>query len=122
MFEYVNDGFLIVGGFLICFILFGMILGAGKAQHDGEKFKSLPIFIVMLLIVIGGIIYEAYESSQKAKDSYESYNNNKVIKCTSLTSTYLVSKETGWTKYEDGFTKNDILLNIRSCRIGGEDA
>ena len=121
MFEYSNDGLLGVGGFLIVFILFGMVIGAGKAQHDGEKFTSLPVFIVMLLIIIGGIIYEAYESSGRANNSYEAYNSNKVIKCTSLTTTYLVSKDRGWSRYEDGFTKDDILLDIRSCGIGEDN-
>ena len=116
MFEYANDGILLLGGFALFGILFAIVLGSGKAQHEGKKFTALPIFIVMIIIIVAMIVHEGYDSKNRAMHSYGSFQNHEVIKCSSLTTTYLVSEETGWRKYEDGFTKNDILVDIRSCQ------
>lgn len=121
MFEYANPGLLLLGGLSIVGVLLVMLIGAGKAQADGEKFKTFPLFLVMFFIATGIIVHEGYDSHARATNSYASYNNNRVIKCSSFTTTYLVSKDAGWTKYEDGFTKNDILVNIRSCRSGEDN-
>ena len=117
MFAYINPGVLLLGGITIFIVLFAMVLGSGKAQATGEKFTAFSMLLIILFIITGMVVYAGYDSSTRANNCYKSYNNNKVIKCTSLTTTYLVSQETGWSKYEEGFTKNDILLDIRSCEL-----
>lgn len=115
MFDYANNGLLVMGGFVFMFVLFAMALGFGSAIHKKEKFASLPVFIVMLVIIVIGVIHEGYSTKEKAMNAYRAYNNNKVIKCSTLTTEYLVSKERGWSRYKEGFSKNDILLDIRRC-------
>jgi len=118
MFEYANDGILFLGGFALFGVLFAMMLGAGKAQHEGEKFTALPLFVVMLIITVAMIVHEGYDSKNRVMSNYTAFKNSKVIECSSLTTTYLVSKDRGWKRYEDGFTKDDILINVRSCNAG----
>ncbi|SFV64256.1 hypothetical protein MNB_SM-4-1676 [hydrothermal vent metagenome] len=120
MFEYANNGILVMGGIVFIFILFAMLLGAGSAMHKKEKFASKPMFIVMLVLIVIGIVHEGYSSKENAMSAYGAYDNDRVIKCSTLTTSYLVSKERGWSRYEEGFSKNDILLDIRSCSSGEE--
>jgi len=115
MFEYANDRLLVMGGVVFVFIFFVMILGSGSATHKKEKFTSLPVFIVMLVVIVIGVIHEGYSTKQNAMSVYKAYKSNRVIKCSTLTTEYLVSKERGWSRYEKGFSKNDILLDISSC-------
>ena len=115
MFEYANNGILVMGGFVFIFVLFAMVLGAGSAIHNKEKFASKPVFIVMLVLIVIGVLHEGYSTKENAMNVYKAYNNNRVIKCATLTTEYLVSKERGWSRYEEGFSKNDILLDISSC-------
>jgi len=115
MFEYANNGILVMGGFVFMFVLFAMVLGSGAAIHHNEKFASKPVFIVMLLLIVIGVMHEGYSTRKNAINAYRAYDNDRVIKCSTLTTAYLVSKERGWSRYEKGFSKNDILLDISSC-------
>jgi len=115
MFDYANNALLGFGVFTFILVFFTMLLGFGAAKHKKEKFTSLPVFIVMLVIISIGITHEGYSTKEKAMNAYNAYNNNKVIKCSTLTTEYLVSKERGWSRYKEGFNKNDILLDIRRC-------
>ena len=115
MFEYANTGILVMGGFVFIFVLFAMVLGSGSAIHHKEKFASKPLFIVMLVLIVIGVIHEGYSTRENAISAYKAYNANSIIKCATLTTEYLVSKERGWSRYERGFSKNDILLDVGSC-------
>lgn len=115
MFEYANDRLLVMGGVVFVFIFFVMILGSGAAIHNKKKFTSLPVFIVMLVLIVIGVLHEGYSTRENAISAYKAYDNDRVIKCSTLTTEYLVSKDRGWNRYKEGFSKNDILLDISSC-------
>ena len=62
-------------------------------------------------------IYEGTSSKESAMESFKKFDKHGEIICNSLTTKYVVSLPRGWKRYKDGFTKNDIVLNVRECRV-----
>ena len=73
--------------------------------------------IIGIMILISMIIYEGTSSKESAMESFKKFDKQGEIICNSFTTKYIVSLPRGWKRYKDGFTKNDIVLNVRECRV-----
>jgi len=117
MFEYANNGTLLLGGFSIFGTLLVIMLAAGKAKYEGKKSYAPILGMVVLAISVWMLIDEGIRSKESALASYEKYKKQGEIICSSSGDKYIISKQRGWKRYNDGFTKEDILINVRQCRV-----
>ena len=117
MFEYANNGTLFLGGLTFFLLLLIAMYLTGKAQIEG-KTPGAGVWAAtgVMLIVLYTIIDEGVTSKQRALASYKQYEKQGDIICSVRGKNYIVSKPRGWVRYHDGFTKNDILINVRECR------
>lgn len=90
----------------------------------GIKLNLLILFLCVVSIVvfvINALIDRLTRESKietKVELLKESFNANKVLRCKySSESLYLVSKENGWSIYENKyFKKDELLLSVKSCK------
>ena len=117
MFEYANNGTLFLGGLTFFLLLLIAMYLTGKAQIEG-KTPGAGVWAAtgVMLIVLYTIIDEGVSSKQRVMASYKQYEKQGDIICSIYGKDYIVSKPRGWVRYHDGFTKNDILINVRECR------
>ena len=118
MFEYANNGTLFLGGLSFFLLLLSAMYLTGKAQSEGNK-PGAGVWAVtgVMLIVLYTIIDEGVTSKQRAMASYKQYEKQGDIICSIHGKNYIVSKPRGWVRYHDGFTKNDIVINVRECKV-----
>jgi len=121
MYEYIHPGFLILGGFVIFTVLFAQILRAGKAQVEGEKIGFPYLMFVAIGIVVTIIFSDAYDREERITTNTKLFKSNQTLRCSSLTTTYLVSQERGWSFVDESTLSNDeILLDIDFCKGDGD--
>jgi len=117
MFEYANGLVLLLSGLSIFGLFLVTILAIGKAQHEGRESNAAIWGGIGAVISTSIMIHEGISSKESALASYEKYEKQGGIICSSSGDKYIVSKERGWKRYNDGFTKEDILINVRQCRV-----
>ena len=115
MFEYINPGFLILGGIACAMLFLGAILASGKAIHENSKTKAPYFFLGAAALVIALTIGEGLDTKNTIEENIALFKNGSELKCTTFTTLYLVSKETGWKLHKEDFTKDSILLDARYC-------
>jgi len=120
MFEYMNPGILLVGTLSIIGSLLVMILTSGKAYHDNKEVKPPYMMIFLLVISVGMMIEDGLSNKEKVLKNIKSFKENKTLRCHTLGSTYIVSKEEGWSRHKDGFTKNDLFFKLEFCEAEEE--
>ena len=115
MFEYMNNGILLMGIFTTTMSLLFIILRAGKAYHENKKVG--PPYMMMLLIVIsiGMMIDDGFSNKEKILNNIKSFKENKILRCHTLGATYIVSKDEGWSRHKEGFTKDDLFFTLEMC-------
>jgi hypothetical protein len=120
MFEYINPGFYITSGIILFATLLIMVLGSGKAQSEGKK-QKIPYFpILAIIFAIGVPLYNSMSTKEAIIENTKSFNSGNILKCSTFTTQYLVSKENGWSVFEDGFTKDSVLIRADGCSRVGE--
>jgi len=60
MFEYINSGFLILGGFTIFMVVLATILTAGKAYSENKKTNAPLIGTITTVLMIMLILSDGY--------------------------------------------------------------
>jgi len=117
VFEYANSGTLFLEGISIFFVLILIVFTVGKAQSEGRDSQAGLWGMIGIMILTSMIIYEGTSSKERAMESFKKFDKQGEIICNSLSTKYIVSLPRGWKRYKDGFTKNDIILNVRECRV-----
>ena len=117
MFEYANNGVLLLGGLSTFGLFLVTILTIGKAQHEGRKSYAAIWGAIGIAFSASMLIHEGVSSKESALASYEKFEKQEEIICSPLGDNYIVSKTRGWMRYNDGFTKEDLLINVRQCRV-----
>ena len=115
MFEYINPGFLILGGIACAMLFLGAILASGKAIHENSKTKAPYFFLGAAALVIALTIGEGLDTENTIEKNITKFQNGGELKCVTFAATYLISKETGWKLYKEDFTRDSILLDARYC-------
>jgi len=115
MFEYANGGVLIMGSAVTFLLLFATMLAIGKAEHEGRKSYAYIFGMIGVVISVWMMINEGRSSKESALASYAKFEKQGEIICNSIGNKYIVSQSRGWKRYNDGFTKDDILINVRWC-------
>jgi len=115
MFEYINPGFLVLGGFTIFMVLLATILAAGKAYSKNKETKAPFIGFITIVLMILLILSDGYTTKNTIDKNIALFKKGSELKCVTLSATYLVSKETGWSLHKKAFTKNSLLLDARDC-------
>ena len=115
MFEYINPGFLILGGFAVFMVLLATILAAGKAYSKNKETNALLIGTIIIALMIALILSDGYTTKNTIDKNIAQFKNGSELQCSTLGTTYLVSKETGWRLRKEVFTKDSILLDARYC-------
>ncbi|MDF1875627.1 hypothetical protein JHD48_07765 [Sulfurimonas sp. SAG-AH-194-I05] len=99
IYEYTNRGYIFTGVIIIILALFLMVLSSGKAQAENKK-VPFPFFpLLSIVFVISFPLYDGYTTKNTLLENIKLYKNNSTLRCSTLTSTYLVSKDTGWNKF-----------------------
>ena len=116
MFEYINPGFILIGSILL-FLEF-IMLGAEslEAKKEKRKLKISTFPKLTFLVVIGIIIVPAYFTKNSIESNIQSFNEDVTLECSTLTTSYLVSKRTGWRLHKDNFTKDGLLIRADKCK------
>lgn len=118
IFEYANGGTLVLGWIAAFGVFFILILKIGKAQSENTPTPKSTIFVaVVLMIVVGMNFYEGYESKRDALAGFAKFKKGGELRCSTLNGDYLVSKDRSWKRVKDDFLKDDLLINIRWCRV-----
>lgn len=120
MFEYMNAGILVMGTFISIGVLFAMILRSGKAQHENKKIGPPYMMILLLVISVGMMVEDGLSNKEKVLKNIKSFKENKILRCHTLGSTYIVSKDEGWSRHKEGFTKDDLFFKLEFCEAEEE--
>jgi len=115
MFEYSNLGVLIMGSVALFSVFLVIVLASGKAQSEQRPSKAPYIgFPIMILIAIF-IYLDSYTTKNTIDKNIALFKNAKELKCLTLGSTYLVSKQRGWKLHNGAFIKDSLSLDARYC-------
>ena len=116
MIEYINPGFILLGGLVLLMIFLTTILAAGDAYKEHKKSHALSIgFTVMALLVVF-ILYDGYSTKSNIDHNIVLFQKGKELECSTLTTSYLVSKQTGWRLRKEAFSKDSLLLDVKYCK------
>ena len=115
MFEYINPGFLILGGFTIFMVVLATILAAGKAYGENKKTNAPLIGSITTVLMIILILSDGYTTKSTIDKNIALFKKGNELQCAALGTTYLVSRGTGWKLHKEAFTKDSILLDARYC-------
>jgi len=63
--------------------------------------------MVLLFIAVGVMIDDGISNKEKVLNNMKSFKENKTLRCHTLGSIYIVSKDKGWSRHKEGFTKDD---------------
>ena len=112
MLEYADTEVLRASGLLLSGLLFFWFfarpLNTKEQKGGGSTLITMLLFLYAILI--------PFWSSYSIGKDIEGFSKAATLKCSNDTTSYLVSQERGWTRLEDGFTKDDIFLDVSTCR------
>ena len=115
MFEYINPGFVLLGSVLSVMIFLIVILITGKAIQENRKTKAPLIWIVIIALIASAVIFDGINTKDRIESSIAHFNRGNELQCSTLTTTYLVSKSSGWRYYKKRFNKDSLLLDVKFC-------
>jgi len=115
MFEYINPGFLLLGGLTIFAVILATMVVAGKSYSEGERTKAPFIGFITIALMITLILFDGYTTKNTIDKNIALFQKGTELQCATLGTSYLVSKKTGWNLHKEAFTKNSILLDARYC-------
>lgn len=115
MFEYINPGFYLLSGILVVMALLLIVVSSGKTYSENTKAK-IPIFPILIIIFsIGVPIYDGVSKKNAITQNMKLFTELRVLKCSTFSTSYLVSKSNAWDKYHDGFTKDSLFIRADHC-------
>ena len=115
MFEYINPGFLILGGLTIFMVSLATILAAGKADNENKKTNAPLIGAITIALMIAIILSDGYTTKNTIDKNIVLFQKGNELQCAALGTTYLVRRDRGWKLHKEAFTKDSILLDARYC-------
>ena len=115
MFEYINSGFVLLGSIVSVMIFLIMILIAGRAIKEKRKTKAPLIWILIIVLIVSAVIFDGINTKERVESNIAYFNRGEELQCSTLTTTYLVSKSSGWRYYKSRFNKNSLLLDVKFC-------
>ena len=115
MFEYMNNGILIMGTVSLIATLLAMILRSGKAIHENREIGFPYLLTLFLFITVGIMVQDGLSAKEKVLNNIEVFNKSGTLRCNTLGSTYIVSKSKGWQRHKEGFTKDDLFFSLDVC-------
>lgn len=116
MFEYTNRGLILLGGLVIFSTIMATIAMMVEAKKKNKKTISPFIGAIAVILMIGMLIMDSSDTKHRIENNIALFQANKEIQCSTLSSTYLVSKQGGWRLHGEAFTKDSLLLDAKSCR------
>ena len=116
MIEYINPGFILLGGVALLLVFLTTIIAVTDAYKEHKKSNALPIgFTVMALLVVF-ILYDGYSTKSTIDQNIALFQKGKELECSTLTTSYLVSKQIGWRLRKEAFSKDSLLLDVKRCK------
>ena len=116
MHEYMNPGFILLGGILIFAAVILMALILGKAYSKGKNTPKAIIFpILIILFAVGSALHDGYSAKEEILNNIKTYKEGKELKCYTLGETYLISNQSGWSIRKDSFLKDTLLIRADRC-------
>jgi len=115
MFEYINPGFVLLGSIVSVMIFLIMILIAGKAIKENRKTKAPLIWVSIIVLIVSAVIFDGINTKERVDSNIAHFNEGDELQCSTLTTTYLVSKSSGWRYYKKRFNKDSLQLDVKFC-------
>lgn len=116
MFEYINPGFILIAGLITFGALFTLVYKSGEAQDKGTKMEVPYMIIVFAMISIAIAIIDGYTTHKKVMLNKKAFEKHQELVCSTLTTSYLVSKSKGWSRRRDKVTDGKILIDLQFCK------
>ena len=116
MFEYVNPGFILISAVMSTLTLLMIIYEVGEAQSHDTKVKLPLALILASVFVIAITIDNGFETQQTIAKNKKAFTEGTELVCSTLTTSYLVSKHSGWRLTGINVTNNNIVLDLRYCK------
>jgi len=108
MFEYINMAVVILSGIFIFLSIGPYILTVDKTDVESNKSHRSNGFTI-LVVLMAPLLLSAYTKSN-VDENIKLFQENKTLKCSSYFDKQLVSLESGWSIYNDGFLKDSLLI------------
>ena len=110
MFEFINNGILIISMLLIISMHI-IIQGSGSFSFLNNYLKIYIVFLVLLNC------YLPYNSMQNAKLNETAFKSGKNLRCINADSTFDISKKQNWIIEKNRFLKDKIIVKTNLCKI-----
>jgi len=106
MFEYTNEGTIIVNIIVICLML--MVISFDKGRNGGT------IFVLFIWITFN--FYFIYDTNKTANNNISKFKAGYKLICHSgLNATYSVSLQDNWKLDKQYFVKNSLMIRVNKC-------
>ncbi len=116
MIEHINPGFILLGGLVLVMVFLTTIIAAGDAYKEHKKSNALPIGFTAMALLVAFILYDGYSTKSTIDKNIELFQKGKELECSTLSSSYLVSKQTGWKLRKEAFSKDSLLVDVKYCK------
>ena len=113
MFEYINMGVVILSGIFIFLSIGPYILTVDKTDVESKKSHRSNGFTI-LVALMAPFLFSAYTKSHVV-ENIKLFQENRTLKCSSYFDKHMVSLESGWSVYDDGFLKDSLLIRADRC-------
>ena len=115
IFEYINRGFLVFGSLSIIMIFFAMIYVSGKAKSENRKPKTPIVGFIVIASIATALILDGITTKEMIDKNIVFFQKGHELQCSTISTSYLVSKDEGWRLHKEDFTKNSLLLDAKNC-------
>lgn len=92
-----------------------MILASGKAKSEKRSIKRPYIGFVIMALIVGFLFLDSYTTKKSIDENRALFKEGRELQCSTLTTSYLVSKQGGWKLHGEAFMKDSLLLDVRYC-------
>ena len=120
MFEFMNEGPMLITGTLIVISILLSLAELGRTYELQTKFRPFYPLYVAIIVAIALTIYDMKSTQTTVLTNKKLFDTNIEMQCATLTTTYLVSQSKGW-KYLDKnhLSDGNIIIDIQLCKPTG---
>jgi len=116
MFDYVNPLFLIMTGLIVLATILLTLYEAGRVQAEGGKFRVPYFMYIATAVLVIILLWDANDSKTQHNNTIKAFNTNKPLHCTAVGVNRIISKEKGWSLFdEDHFSNGNEIIQSRFC-------
>jgi len=117
MFEYINPLFLIMTGLTLLVTILLTLYAIGRVQAEGGKFRVPYFMYIGTTALVIMLFWDAKDTKDTLAYNRELFQTDKVLQCSALGISYIVSKKKGWRLLDKRhFTDGDIILAVKNCK------